>query len=213
MTVNLGEHQVGFDANKIGFPSIHGCMAMVVVIPGSGLYGYHIAGGETEDSWNVRAPKFRDYITSKNGNPANATRLYGVAHVDNQRGWGLGIKKDFWKAELRTYAALLGTNCRISGYNLDDAIRGKFHQNKTSAYVEFRRAGDKCNVFIETWTSVGYTKLSAANNPWGDNIKAIRQTRLEGNLAADLVNAFGDIYDPINPSANLRQIHKTKLSG
>ena len=50
MTIQLGERQVGFDAHKLGFPSVDGCMAIVVVLP-EGLYGYHSLGGERSTDW------------------------------------------------------------------------------------------------------------------------------------------------------------------
>lgn len=205
MTVNLGEQQVGYDAATLGFPSIWGCIAIVAVLPG-GLYGYHSYGGSAKDAWPKRAPKFKEYIESKGGVPSQATRLYGVTHVDAERGYS-GVAKEGWKAELKAFANALGTTCRISGYNLDDAIRAGFHK-KGSAYVEFRKAGTKCNVWVQSWKDVTYTQLTAANNPWGDNIKTIKP----GNNPS-LEDVSGDIYNPINPTNALKQISKTKLQG
>lgn len=207
MTVNLGEHQVGFDAHELGFPSIDACMAIVVVCP-NGLYGYHSYGGETVGAWADRGPAFRQFITGHGGDPTQATRLYGVTHVTSKRGWGGGVRKQLWLAELQAYAGYLGTQCRISGYNLDDAIAGGFHKKTCSAYVRFNKAGTKCNVAVQSWDSVTYTKLTAANNPWGNDIKAIKKTG--GGTAVSAV--FGDIYDPINPTTALKQISKSKLA-
>lgn len=206
MTVNLGEHQVGFDQHELGFPSIDACMAIVVVCP-NGLYGYHTYGGETKAAWDERGPKFKDFITTHGGNPAKATRLYGVTHATNKRGWGGGVRKQLWIAELRAYAGHLGTKCKISGYDLDDAVAGGFHKSTVSAYVQFNKAGEKCNVSVQSWDAVAYTKLSSANNPWGDDIKTLQ--RKSSGVA--LVAVSGDIYDPITPTAALRQISKSKL--
>jgi hypothetical protein len=41
--IYLAEHEIGFDAGEIGFPSISGCRAIVLVTDG-GLFGYHLAG-------------------------------------------------------------------------------------------------------------------------------------------------------------------------
>jgi hypothetical protein len=207
MTVNLAEHQVGFDTNKIGFPSIYGCMAMVVVLPG-GLYGYHLAGGETKDAWDKRGPQFKKFITDAGGDPAKATRLYGIAHVTNQRGWGMGNKRELWLAELKAYAVHLGTDCRISGFNLDDAIGMKIHTKDKPAYVEFRNAGARCSAWMETWKdSMGTVKTT---NPWGNDVMTIKR---DGGGTVSLTAATGDFYDPITPTAALKQVHKTKLQG
>ncbi|MBU6419358.1 MAG: hypothetical protein KGQ79_06480 [Proteobacteria bacterium] len=201
MTVQLGERQTGFDTNKLGFPSIDACMAIVVVLP-EGLYGYHSFGGEVASSWTKIIPKFKDFIEGKGGNLANATRLYGITHL-SKRGWRAGARKEVWTEELAAYATGLGLTCRISGYNLDDAV-GKFHTSGKSAYVEFEKFGSKCDVSVQTWDSVIHTTLKASQNPWGDDIKTIQG----GNLTA----VQGDIFDPVTAKA-LRKISKTKLQG
>ena len=41
--IYLCEREIGFDAAEIGFPSILGCRAIVIVTSG-GLFGYHLNG-------------------------------------------------------------------------------------------------------------------------------------------------------------------------
>jgi hypothetical protein len=200
MIVQLGERQAGFHTRKLGFPSIDGCMAIVVVLP-EGLYGYHSFGGERSTDWPRIIPRFKDFIEGKGGNLKNATRLYGVTHV-GRRGWSLGVRKDRWKEELAAYATGLPLTCRTSGYDLDDGVTAGFHSKGKSAYVEFEKFGDKCDVSVQTWETVTYTQLKADRNPWGDDIKSIQ--------GGKLLPVAGDIFDPVTPNA-LRKIHKTML--
>jgi hypothetical protein len=176
MTVNLGERQVGFDALKLGFPSIDGCMAIVVVLP-DGLYGYHSFGGELAVHWPKIVPRFKEFIEAKGGNLKKATRLYAVAHL-SKRGWRAGPKKDLWKEELRAYKTGLGLDCRTSGYNADDAVEAGFHDKKSSIYVEFEKFGAKCDVSVQSWP-VPYTKKKANQNPWNTDIKTIQAGKLD----------------------------------
>ena len=41
--IYLCEREIGFDAKKIGFPSVRGCRA-IVLVTGSGLFGFHLNG-------------------------------------------------------------------------------------------------------------------------------------------------------------------------
>ncbi|MDE1907377.1 MAG: hypothetical protein KGH75_13115 [Rhodospirillales bacterium] len=200
MTVQLGERQAGFDTRKLGFPSVDGCMAIVVVLP-EGLYGYHSLGGERDTDWPRIIPQFKAFIEGKGGTPANATRLYGITHV-SKRGWSLGVRKERWKEELKAYYDGLGLSCRISGYNLDDGIVGGFHKKGVSAYVEFEKFGSKCDVSVQSWDTVTYTAKKAIQNPWGDDIKTIQ--------GGKLVAVQGDIFDPVTARA-LKKISKTAL--
>lgn len=200
MTVQLGERQVGFDAHKLGFPSVDGCMAIVVVMP-DGLYGYHSLGGERSTDWPRIVPRFKEFIESRHGILGKATRLYGVTHV-GKRGWSLGPRKGRWKEELAAYATGLGLTCRTSGYDLDDGVTAGFHLQGKSAYVEFEKFGSKCDVSVQTWESVAHTELKADRNPWGDAIKTIQGGALKA--------VAGSIFNPVTPNA-LTKIHKTLL--
>jgi len=41
--IYLCEREIGFDAAEIGFPSVMGCRA-IVLVTGGGLFGYHLNG-------------------------------------------------------------------------------------------------------------------------------------------------------------------------
>lgn len=139
------EHEVGFDVNELGFPSIMGCHA-IVYQTSIGIFGYHVAGSSRSDLWQPSANGFQAFVQSLGGLNTPGSRLYGVTFSgNNQRGYA-GDKKKSWKAELFTFAKALNYNGKISGYDLS-----KKYGRNDSAYVLYRVNGDKCDVFIRKW--------------------------------------------------------------
>lgn len=62
--IYLCEREIGFDAVELGFPSVLGCRAIVVVTAG-GLFGYHLNGNLNP----VKRAAFVNFITNHvNGN-------------------------------------------------------------------------------------------------------------------------------------------------
>jgi hypothetical protein len=140
----LMEHEVGFDVNVLGFPSIMGCHA-IVYQTSMGIFGYHVAGSSRSELWQPSANGFQSFVQSLGGRTPGS-RLYGVTFSgNNQRGYE-GDKKNSWKAELITFADTLNYKGRISGYDLSKTLG-----RDASAYVEYRVNGDKCDVFIRKW--------------------------------------------------------------
>lgn len=86
----LGEREIGFDAAEIGFPSILGCRAIVVVTAG-GLFGYHLNG-------NLSALKRNAFVNFITGHMHGNTpaMLYAASA-------GAGLAQDY--QELRDIAA------------------------------------------------------------------------------------------------------------
>lgn len=157
----VGENEVAFDPQELGFPSIHGCQA-IVYQTNAGLFGYHSYGGSGDDAFQPRATKFAEFVNSHGVAANQATRLYGVAFVgDNRRGYS-GQAKAKWKIELLAYAGALHYTGKISGYDLQKSLP----VSSTSAYVEFRKNGQKCDVFIREWTAAEQTtKIASKPNP------------------------------------------------
>ena len=142
----LMEHETAFDSTTLGFPSIQGCHAIVYQTK-SGIYGFHVAGGSGNNRWPYNARHFAQFIRQHGGGIAKGSRLYGVTYIgNNQRGYSAPARTN-WKNELVEFATALSYTGKISGYDLDKTLA-----QGTSAYVEYRVNGDKCDVFIETWT-------------------------------------------------------------
>jgi hypothetical protein len=140
----LNEFEVGFDPSLMGFPSIHGCLALVICTE-NGLFGYHNAGGSASDRWQPRATKFKEYIDGHFLRGSKITRLYGTTFVDADRGYSAPVRTS-WINELTTFATTLGFGGKIRGYNLSAAALGG------SAYVEYRKKDDKCEIWIKRWS-------------------------------------------------------------
>ena len=141
MAIYLNEREVGFDTTTLGFPSVQGCMAIVYVTD-TGLFGYHNYGGSADDKWADRAQAFAQYVQN-HANAGAGSRLYGVTYV-KVRGYTTPGKTS-WTGELTAFATALGYNGKIRGYDLSGAgILG-------SAYVEFRKKDDKCEMWVKVW--------------------------------------------------------------
>lgn len=196
MPVNLGERQFGFHATTLGFPSIETCMAIVLVTPG-GLYGFHNFGGNNPIQFADKANAFLNCVNQIVGGGAlpAASRLYGITHVSKRY-----TDKANWTNELAAFAGRMNFTGRISGYNLD-----KFTKTGSSAYVEFRKNGTKCDAYVEDWDNVVHT---TGANPWGGDLISTRPT---GGGTVLLPAPAAPIYVTITPTGALRRISKSKL--
>lgn len=148
----LNEREAGFDADRLGFPSISGCLAVCYVTTG-GLFGFHNAGGTGKEEWVARATIFRDFVLGRDPHPTGL-QLLGCSFVgDNRRGYTVGQATKDWKAELKTFAKVLVFGGPVSGCDLAQLNTTK------SAYVEFRRVGPTCYVFAKPWSDTGLVKV------------------------------------------------------
>ena len=140
----LNEREAGFDTERLGFPSISGCLA-VCLVTDSGLFGFHNAGRSARSDFPESARIFRDYVLTHDAHP-QGRHLYGCSFVgDNRRGYTVGQATKDWKGELKAFAKALGYGGPISGCDLATLDTPK------SAYVEFRRTGLTCLILAKAW--------------------------------------------------------------
>jgi hypothetical protein len=139
--IYLSELEVGYDPELIGFPSIDACMAIVYVTD-RGLFGFHNFGGDTREKWRLRANKFREFVGNHDYASRAGRRLYGATYLGSR---GYTNPQEDWKAELKTFASALGFSGKIRGFNLGQT------DIKKGAYVEFRKIGEKCTVYVDCW--------------------------------------------------------------
>lgn len=197
----LGNNELGFHAQTLGFPSIHTCHA-IVYQTANGIYGFHSMGGQIKSSWTPRAAHFAQFVKNHAGGiiPAG-TRLYGCAYVcESGRYSPKNTMKQQWKEELTDFATALGYGGRISGYQLNKSLTGKF-SGTTSAYVEYDVTGIKCNVSVRQW---GVNEHLPAPTPNGN--PADHQRMHPNNGAVAMAN----IVTGIN-RVGINQISKEKL--
>lgn len=195
--VYLNEHEVGFDTALVGFPSIQGCHA-IVLVTAKGMFGYHNAGGSGKDAWPRRAGGFAQFY-NEHFLRGPGTRLYGVTYVTNQRGYG-GVPADRWKAELVTFATSLGFTGKIRGYNLDLSAA------LPSAYVEFRKVVDKAEIYIKSWNNAD--KGASVHNSDRVNHKVVI-ARAAGTVIT-LENQPNQVIPSVTQT-NLVRVHSTRL--
>jgi hypothetical protein len=147
MALYLNERELGFDPTTIGFPSIDSCMA-IVYVTSTGLFGYHNYGGSGNNAWADRVNAFTQYFQN-HFLRGEGTRLYGVTYVD-RRGYSLPVTTS-WTGELTAFASGFGYNGKIRGYNLSGS------GIQPSAYVEFRKVADKCEMWVKKWADADKT--------------------------------------------------------
>ena len=199
MTCYLGEREVGFDPTMLGFPSISNCQA-IVFVTANGLYGLHAFGGNSPTSLAHYAARFNDFVRGPVPNRAG-TRLYGVTFARGNRyvaGGGNNWEAD-WTAELTTYAQALNYGGKIRGYDLTRSIANP----PDSAYVEFRKAGDKCEIHVKRWSD-GDRKL-------GTNPSSLTHRRTHPNQA-QLLDITSNVVTDVT-TTGLMRVHSQRLRG
>ncbi len=176
--VYLNEREIGFDRERLGFPSVSGCRA-VVFQTRHGLFGFHNLGNsDPKTQWGPAAEEFASYVTA-HANRDVGIHLYVVTFV--QRGGSyITVKgkseRSQWKSEAEVYAKKLRyKKGPISGYDLSTTA------TKESAYVEFRAVGSSCVVLIKPWhrddTIDGATKADANIGPDHKMFKDIKSPK------------------------------------
>ena len=155
--IYLDERQVGYDGLAIGFPSIDGCHALALQTD-TGLFGFHIVGGERKEDFSSRTQAFATYVTGHHA-PGKFLHLYGTCFRTTKRGY-TGNQLDGWKKEMKAYAKALKFKGPVSGYNLSTQHGWP---EGASAYVEYRRVFSEVQVICKPWTEVTKTTTEAAN--------------------------------------------------
>ncbi|WP_137177496.1 hypothetical protein [Roseomonas sp. AR75] len=168
MTAFLREREMGFDASRLGFPSVANCLALCYVTP-NGLFGLHNNGAMTPQTRAERATAFGNWVMN-HANYAKGTRLYGVTFAANNR---YSASPDAeWAEELAVFATALGFSGKLRGYDLRNGV------TTNSAYVEYRWAGEKAEIWYAPWTNQAMT-TGPATNPTFQGFIANR--RIGGN--------------------------------
>jgi hypothetical protein len=201
----LMEREVAFDENKLGFPSIMGCHAIVYQTI-NGIYGFHVAGSSGNNQWKANADCFSQFIQILGGLTQPGSRLYGVTFIgNNQRGYAAPPKQS-WKEELITFANALNYRGKISGYDLFRTLG-----SNVSAYVEFNVNGSKCDLYIRKWLGDndpgGPEDTNREKNP-PDN-KKIHKMILKKGFDATLVE-LENVVSSVS-RGNLVQVSKERL--
>lgn len=128
--IYLGEREIGFHATDIGFPSILGCRA-VVLVTGSGLFGFHLNGALSTAKLNA----FVNFITQHVH--GNGRRMLYAASAET------GLAKQYAEAELKNIATALGYIGPVYWASLPAG---------GSAYVHFMNVNNTtCSITARTW--------------------------------------------------------------
>lgn len=172
--IYLCEREIGFDAGQIGFPSVSGCRAIVLVTSG-GLFGYHLNG-------NLNEEKKLSFAGFVNGRPLGITKrtLYAASV-------GAGIAHYY--GELRDIAAALGYNGTIYWANLAGP-----------SYVNFVNINHStCGITARAWSDAA-DSVPANRGPYAAANRAIANGPANANMYIN-VNPAGltAVYPTIIP--------------
>lgn len=168
----LMENEAGFDPDSIGFPSIQGCHA-IVYQTSVGLWGYHNFGGSGASAFKKRANLFRDFVEDHFIAAGTGECLYGCTFVgNNARGYS-GSPSASWKKELKQFAIALDYKGSIMGFDLST----KLTNNADSAYVEYRKSGAKCRIYVKKWSDEGIVRSDVTTSGRRMNLRKIVGSR------------------------------------
>jgi hypothetical protein len=184
----VDERLAVYDPDKLGFPSIGSCHAIVYHTTHA-LYGYHNFGGETADRWKDAPSKFGNFVIKHGVMGEAGLGFYGVAHVSTNRGYP-GDKRVAWLAELTAFAHCVGWYGSIQGYDLGGFTYQQGYDNTKSAYVEFRRMGRKCLIYTRQW--IDHENVSG---PPDGSHEAIARPSLPGVVTTSLKGGGGTMHN------------------
>lgn len=166
--IQLWGDEFGYDPEKIGFPSVLGCHA-IVYLTTEGLFGFHNMGGtdkKDRGAWLAEFAKTNFVSATKGIHLYSAcSRTDGSGKV-NARGYSKPTLKS-WQEEMKTFAKALNFKGPISGFDVDKAagwptiVKGT---DRDSAYFEFRKAGSACTIHYCPWQKTDGGKKGACTN-------------------------------------------------
>lgn len=164
--IYLCEREIGFDATEIGFPSVMGCRA-IVLVTGGGLFGYHLNG-------TLSQGKRTAFVNFINGHVQGATakRMLYAASA------GAGLPQDH--QELRDIAAALGYAGAIYWASLPGA---------GSLYVHYTDVNhNTCSITQRAWSDA-VDNVVGNKAPYLGNDRAMANGAAPGNMFTNLSTA------------------------
>ncbi len=137
MSVYLLEDEVGFDKTLVGFPSIDGCLAIVVKLE-HGLYGFHVPPGHEARTSIMKTMIIENRCYGKK------LALFGSCKWNNRYA---GVPNKFlqWADEMKRIATLIGFEGTINGYDLTS--EPSIPAVAAAVYVEFRYVRNEIEIF------------------------------------------------------------------
>jgi hypothetical protein len=126
-----GEYEIGYDATEIGFPSIMGCRA-IVLVNATGLNGFHLLG-------KLNAVKRDAFVNFVNTHGGAGKEIYAASHE-------IGEAEKASQNELKDIAERLNFTGSIYWAKLGTVCPAG------SAYVYFRLDHSVCGIEARTWT-------------------------------------------------------------
>ncbi|MBR0673791.1 hypothetical protein [Neoroseomonas soli] len=162
----LGEYEFGYAADRIGFPSISACRAIVYQTT-TGLFGFHQATGYGPLKIDRDARKFAAFVNGHAAGAGHGLNVYVGAKLGAGGTYSMGMPgAQEVAAEIGAIARELRFTGPVSCYDLSIGRPGA-----QGAYVEFVANGGICDIFANDWVEhhADGNKGAPTGNP-GDHL-------------------------------------------
>lgn len=202
----LGNNHIGFDATELGFPSIAGCHA-IVLVTANGLFGLHNMGGADPGQWEGRSTAFGTFVKGLGGS-FGATIMYGVCYAtgDNSRGY-LDGGKTAWLNELLSFAKKVSYSGPIWGYDLAD------QPVPPSVTVMFSKVGATCVIQVKPYVPTEDTKGAILNAAHHKLLKPVPGQNMQNPGTKYMIDAITTQVVRATTMAPFKTVYPGKLRG
>jgi hypothetical protein len=195
MPIYLPEHQVGFDANLVGYPTLGSCMA-VALLTTRGIYGFHYTPAPI-----AQVTEFANYITGNMQPGEAARRLYGSCYWPKRYN---GNRKAQWQTEMRNIAAALNYTGRVTGF---DTSSTSHTDPDDTTYLEYRKRGNKCGIYYKRTQKISLYKPKNVALPGVERIAPDRLVygRYQRINPTEQKNIYGAMVGPNSKSGEMHE--------
>jgi hypothetical protein len=159
--LHLNSNDYGFDSQSLGFPSVMGCQALVL-LTSQGLYGLHDLKTAWPESARLKVETWGTSVDNtfnlKGG--GQKLKLYGVINNTQQYVDSTDGNND-WDDMLRHAAQALSFTGEICKYRINKHI-----DKKGSVYIRFDVAhNDTCLISYKRWSKMGSDDSDVFTSP------------------------------------------------
>ena len=148
--LQLNSNDYGYDGQTLGFPSVMGCQA-IVLLTSQGLYGLHDLKAGTAAAAKIKADFWTNWVVTTMGQKGKVQmhKLYGV--INNEHQYGATTEgNDDWDKTLRYISEQLGFDGDICKYRITTHI-----DKGGSLYIRFDDAHDgTCTIQYKRWSKM-----------------------------------------------------------
>lgn len=142
----LSEHEYGFSATRLGFPSISACRA-IMYQTNAGVFGFHQALGANPSRFDAFATKFANFVAGHPSGGSRGINLYVAAKIGDGSSYRPGMPGvQEHVAEMRAIADALQFGGPVLSYDLSYNREGRL-----GVFVECILRATHCEIWTNDW--------------------------------------------------------------